>query len=137
MTKRVLFTSILIPMLLVLVFLLFSCASQAEAEEPRDYSDEKVLKELIDSSNKEYFLVDVRTPEEYVPAHIPTAINIPVAKIGENPPTKDKNALIIVYCRSGARSARAKATLDEMGYTNVHNFGGIIDWSGETVRKEY
>ena len=130
--KSIAFTGILL-----CIALIFGCTSKTEAEETPDYSDEKVLEELIDSSNKEYFLVDVRTPEEYVPAHIPTAINIPVDKIDENPPTKDKDALIIVYCRSGARSARAKATLDEMGYTNVHNFGGIIDWSGETVRKEY
>ncbi len=130
--KSIAFTGILL-----CIALIFGCASKTEAEEVPDYSDEKVLERLINSSDREYFLVDVRTPEEYVPAHIPTAINIPVDKIGENPPTKDKDALIIVYCRSGARSARAKATLEEMGYTNVHNFGGIIDWSGETVRKEY
>jgi rhodanese-related sulfurtransferase len=108
--------------------------SGTDEKKATDYSDQKVVKELIHSSRDDYYLVDVRTPEEYASGHIPKAINIPVSTISDNPPTMNKDALIIVYCRSGSRSARAKDTLEEMGYTNVYNVGGIIDWTGEIVK---
>ena len=76
-----------------------------------------------------YLLVDVRTNEEYVSGHIPTAVNIPYDIIGEEPPTPDKAALIIVYCRSGNRSAQAKKTLDSLGYLDVVDFGAIGRWT--------
>jgi rhodanese-related sulfurtransferase len=120
---------------MVLLFAL-GCISETEAQAKPDYSDQEVLEKLINSPRDDYYLVDVRTPEEYVSGHIPKAENIPVSTIAENPPTSDKDALIIVYCRSGSRSARAKSILEEMGYTDVHNFGGILDWSGRVVKGE-
>ena len=106
---------------------------KAEQIAAPDYSDEEVLADLIESGERDYILVDVRTPEEYAEGYIPTAVNIPLSEIGENPPTEDRDALIILYCRSGNRSGQAQRILEGLGYTNVHNFGGIIDWSGETV----
>jgi rhodanese-related sulfurtransferase len=97
------------------------------------YRDSEALARLIHDGEPAYFLVDVRTPEEYAEGHIPTAINIPVKEIGERPPTSDKGALIIVYCASGGRSARSKARLEGLGYTRVVDFGGIFRWTGETV----
>ena len=82
-----------------------------------------------------YIILDVRTPEEYRDGHIPGAINIPNEDIGTKEPSElpDKDQLIMVYCRSGNRSKQASRKLAELGYTNIVEFGGIIDWPGETV----
>ena len=98
-----------------------------------DYTDPEVLSRLIKDKESGYFLVDVRTPEEYASGHIPKAINIPVTEIGVRPPTEAKTALIIVYCRSGARSESAMKTLQGLGYTKVVNFGSVSRWKGELV----
>jgi rhodanese-related sulfurtransferase len=81
-----------------------------------------------------YFLVDVRTAEEFDSGYIPTAVNIPYDTILQKPPTRDKAALIVVYCRSGSRSAMAYRALIGAGYTNVVNFGAIGRWKGEIVK---
>ena len=75
-------------------------------------------------------IVDVRTPEEFTSGHIPGAINVPNEGILNQMPEElpDPNAEILVYCRSGRRSKEAANKLIEMGYTNVFDFGGIIDW---------
>lgn len=85
-----------------------------------------------------YIILDVRTPEEFAEAHIPNAINVPNENIGESdiPELPDKDQLIMVYCRSGRRSKEASAKLVKLGYTNIVEFGGIIDWKGETVSGE-
>ena len=87
-------------------------------------------------TEKDYIILDVRTAEEYSEGHIPNAINIPNESIGteEIPSLPDKNQLIMVYCRSGRRSKEASQKLVELGYTNIVEFGGIIDWTGETVK---
>ena len=86
-------------------------------------------------SEQGYVIVDVRTPEEFAEGHIPGAICIPVETIGDEPPAElaDTEQLILVYCRSGRRSAIAAAQLARLGYANVVDFGGIIDWDGEVV----
>lgn len=80
-----------------------------------------------------YQIVDVRTPEEYASGHIPNAICIPNESIGKQPPTElsDKKQLLLIYCRSGRRSKEAANKLVELGYENVVDFGGIVDWPGE------
>lgn len=80
-----------------------------------------------------YRIVDVRTPEEYASGHIPNAICIPNESIGKEPPAElsDKKQLLLIYCRSGRRSKEAANKLVELGYENVVDFGGIIDWPGE------
>ena len=82
-----------------------------------------------------YIILDVRTPQEFSDKHIPGAINIPNEEIGteEISGLPDKDQLILVYCRSGNRSKQAAKKLAALGYTNVVEFGGIIDWPGETV----
>lgn len=86
-------------------------------------------------TEKDYIILDVRTEEEYKSGHIPNAICIPNETIGngEIGALKDKNQLILVYCRSGRRSKEAAQKLANLGYRNVKEFGGIIDWTGETV----
>lgn len=89
---------------------------------------------LMDTE-EEYIILDVRTREEYENEHIPGAICIPNETIGakEIPELPDKNQLILVYCRSGNRSKQAAEKLAALGYTNIVEFGGIIDWPGDTV----
>lgn len=90
--------------------------------------------ELMQSQNN-CTVLDVRTPEEFSQGHIPDAIFIPDYELAKRAEKElpDKNALILVYCRSGNRSRQAANTLLKLGYTNVKDFGGIIDWPFETV----
>lgn len=85
-----------------------------------------------------YIILDVRRPDEYATGHIPNAINIPNENIGTDEISQlpDKDQLIMVYCRSGRRSKEAAEKLAALGYTNIVEFGGIIDWKGETVSGE-
>ncbi|MCI2055852.1 MAG: rhodanese-like domain-containing protein [Oscillibacter sp.] len=80
-------------------------------------------------------LLDVRTQEEFDEGHIAGAICLPNETIGTDPPEvlPDKDAEILVYCRSGRRSKEAAKKLVAMGYTQVYDFGGILDWPYETV----
>ena len=91
----------------------------------------------IMKSEKDYIILDVRRPDEFSEGHIPNAINVPNEIIGasEIPELPDKDQLILVYCRSGRRSKEASQKLVDLGYTNVVEFGGILDWSGETVKE--
>ena len=82
-----------------------------------------------------YIILDVRHPDEFAAGHIPNAVNVPNESIGtdEVPELPDKNQLIMVYCRSGRRSIEAAEMLVKLGYTNIVEFGGILDWKGEIV----
>lgn len=83
-------------------------------------------------------ILDVRRPDEYQAGHIPGAINIPNETIGreELPQLPDKDQTILVYCRSGNRSKQASEKLAALGYTQVLEFGGILDWPGQVVTEE-
>ena len=82
-----------------------------------------------------HVIVDVRRQDEFDAGHIPGAICIPNEEIGSEQPEElpDLDQVILVYCRSGNRSRQAAQKLFDMGYTNVYEFGGIIDWTGEIV----
>lgn len=84
-------------------------------------------------SDGSYVIVDVRRADEFAQGHIPGAINIANEDITNAEPAElpDKDQTIYVYCRSGNRSKQAASKLVAMGYTNVIEFGGIIDWTGE------
>ena len=92
-------------------------------------------KKIMDSG-EEHIILDTREQEEFDDGHIPNAILIPYTgienKAEEMLPDKDK--LILVYCRSGRRSKIAAESLSKLGYTNVKEFGGIIDWKYEVVK---
>ena len=92
-------------------------------------------KEIMDSQ-EDYIILDVRTQEEYDEGHIPGAIVISHEEITEKAEEMltDKNQLILVYCRSGRRSKIAAEVLAELGYTNIKEFGGIIDWPYEVEK---
>lgn len=86
-------------------------------------------------SEEGIIIVDVRTQQEYDAQRIPGAILLPVDSIPADAQTviPDKDGVYFLYCRSGNRSATAAAMLDQMGYRNIVDFGGIIDWPYETV----
>ena len=92
-------------------------------------------KALMDSESG-YIIIDARTQEEYDEGHIPSAILIPEYEIAARAENElpDKNQLILVYCRSGRRSKIAAEELVKLGYTNIKEFGGIIDWEYEIVK---
>lgn len=105
--------------------------STAKTNEIRHVSMDDIVK--IMDENKDYVIVDVRTPDEYKEGHIPNAINIPNETINETVynKLKDKNQLILIYCRSGSRSRQAAYKMQKLGYTNLVDFGGIINWKGK------
>ena len=92
-------------------------------------------KALMDSENG-YIIIDARTQSEYDEGHIPNAILIPEYEIADRAEKEltNKNQLILVYCRSGRRSKIAAEELVKLGYTNVKEFGGIIDWEYDIVK---
>ena len=90
-------------------------------------------KKIMDSEEG-YIILDTRTQEEYDEGHIPGAIVISHDEIEERAEQllPDKEQLLLVYCRSGRRSKLAAEALVKLGYTNIKEFGGIIDWPYET-----
>lgn len=121
--------------------LLAACArsnkgSTAAVPEEADSAYHKITaeeaKEMIDAGD--VTVVDVRRAEEYEQAHIPGAVLVPNESIGEGQPEAlpDKDAVILVHCRTGVRSKQASDKLVKMGYTNIYDFGGIVDWPYET-----
>lgn len=121
----------------ITALLLVGCAVPAE----REVSYRQItMDEAVAMMEEEegYIILDVRTAAEFDEKHIPGAINVPNEAIGAEviPELPDKDQLILVYCRSGNRSKQASEKLMKLGYTNVVEFGGIIDWPGETETNE-
>lgn len=110
---------------------LTACGSASSESFFQQISMDAAITQMAEEDN--FILLDVRTPEEFADGHIPGAINIPNESIGENDITElpDKEQRIYVYCRSGNRSKQASAKLVNLGYTNVVEIGGIIDYHGE------
>ena len=81
----------------------------------------------------DYIILDVRRADEFAEGHIPGAVNVANEDIGSEQPAElpDLDQVIYVYCRSGRRSKEASAKLAAIGYTNIYEFGGILDWDGE------
>ena len=90
----------------------------------------------IMDTEKDYIIIDARTEEEFAEGHIENAILIPEYEIAQRAENElpDKEQLILVYCRSGRRSKIASEELVNLGYTNVKEFGGIIDWPYDIVK---
>ena len=127
MMKRILF--------FILAAMLFSACGQAkENDQGAVYVNitAQEAKEIMDTQEG-YIILDVRTQEEYEEGHIPGAAQISHEEIAEKAEEvlTDKNQLILVYCRSGRRSKIAAEALVELGYTNIKEFGGILDWPYE------
>ncbi|MBR3873686.1 MAG: rhodanese-like domain-containing protein [Clostridia bacterium] len=126
----------MLPMFLLLSLTLTGCAASAPVSEANTYRQitmSEAVKLMEEEEN--YIILDVRTEQEYAAGHIPGAMVIPNETIGteEISQLPDRDQLIMVYCRSGNRSRQASDKLVKLGYTNIVEFGGIIDWPGEIV----
>ena len=119
----------------ILSILLCACTDTKENKEAVYMNITAEEAKKIMDTGSEYVILDVRTEEEFAQGHIPGAILIPDYEIREEAESSlpDKDALILVYCRSGRRSKNAAQILAELGYTNIREFGGILDWPYETV----
>lgn len=132
--------SILFAALLLLSF--SACAAPVLAAEPTPTAkpaeyhkmSAEDAKARLDSGDA-LILLDVRTKEEFDAGHIEGALLLPNETILDSQPDilPDLHAEILIYCRSGNRSAQAANKLVAMGYNNVYDFGGIIDWPYEVV----
>ena len=125
----------LIPILLsALMFTGCAGTSNNQTNTYRQISMDEAVTMMAEESG--YIILDVRRADEFAAGHIPDAINVANESIGTNeiPELPDKNQLIMVYCRSGRRSKEAAEKLVKLGYTNIVEFGGILDWKGETVK---
>ena len=128
--------SVILILIITCAAVLYGCTSGGESKLENSYEQitPAEAKAIMDSQDG-YIILDVRTQEEYDEAHIDGAILIPDYEIADKAESvlKDKDQLILVYCRSGRRSKLAAEELVKLGYTNVKEFGGIIDWPYETV----
>ena len=127
----------LIIMLLISLSLFGMTACGGENNKTSTYEQitAEQAKTIMDTE-KDYVIIDARTEEEFAEGHIENAILIPEYEIARRAEKElpDKEQLILVYCRSGRRSKIASEELVKLGYTNVKEFGGIIDWPYETVK---
>jgi rhodanese-related sulfurtransferase len=122
---------LLIPMILS-AMLLSSCGAPGSSSSGyRQISMDKAVKMMRDE--KDYIILDVRRPDEFAEGHIPGAMNVTNEEIGTTDIAElpNKSQLILVYCRSGRRSKEASEKLVKLGYTNIVEFGGILDYKGE------
>ena len=121
--------------ILLAALLLTACAQEKDNDREAIYMNitAQEAKEIMDTQEG-YIILDTRTQEEYDDGHIPGAIVLPYDEVLEKAEgiLPDKNQLILVYCRSGRRSKLAAEDLVKLGYTNIREFGGIIDWHYET-----
>ncbi len=135
MERKIMKTMISLMLLLLECVFLFSCTRKEKQEtavqEFVSISQDEAAKLM--EEEKDCVILDVRRPDEFSEGHIPEAINIPNETIEEKAEEvlKDKDQLILVYCRSGNRSKQASRKLANMGYTQIREFGGIIDWKGK------
>ena len=124
-----------IVLLVLTILLLTACGQQNQDTQEAVYMNitAQEAKELMDTQTG-YIILDTRTQEEYDQGHIPGAIVLPYDEVMEKAEgiLTDKDQLILVYCRSGRRSKIAADDLVKLGYTNIREFGGIIDWPYET-----
>ena len=123
--------------ILLAVMMLTACGQDKENDQGAVYVNitAEEAKRIMDSEEG-YIILDVRTQEEYDQGHIPGAVVISHEEIAEKAEEvlTDKDQLILVYCRSGRRSKLAAEALVELGYTNIKEFGGIIDWPYEVEK---
>jgi len=116
--------------LILLVLLLAGCGQEQDISY-KQISQEKAKEMMVDEA---VLILDVRRQDEFDAGHIPGAVLLPVESIDEASAAAvipEKNTVVLVYCRSGNRSKTASQALAELGYTNIHEFGGINTWPYE------
>ena len=117
------------------LFGMTACGSENGKSSTYEQITAEQAKTIMDTE-KDYIIIDARTEEEFAEGHIENAILIPEYEIARRAEKElpDKEQLILVYCRSGRRSKIASEELVKLGYTNVKEFGGIIDWPYDVVK---
>lgn len=111
--------------------MLLVCAVWAQGTSPsHPYQTTEAILAALQNRQPDFYLVDVRTPDEYRAKRIPGSINIPVEIITMRLPTRNFNATIVLVDRFGNRAQRARYALESMGYRRVYVFGKIRDWTG-------
>lgn len=130
---------LIILLIVILIVIIFTGCTRIGKNQATTKSAYKKIsaeeaKKIIES--EDVIILDVRTQEEYKTGHIENAVLLPLNDISSKAEDllQDKDAKILVYCRSGNRSATASKQLIKMGYTNVYDFGGIISWPYEIVK---
>ena len=123
----------LIPILLSALLFTGCASSNNQTNTYRQISMEEAVAMMAEETG--YIILDVRRADEFAEGHIPGAINVANENISTDEISElpDKTQLIMVYCRSGRRSKEAAEKLVKLGYTNIVEFGGILDWKGEIV----
>lgn len=135
----------IIPLILCSFCLLSSCckreeenqnAKEKETMQGYEQITQKEAKEIMEE-NSDCVVIDARTAEEFSEGHIPGAVNLDYEETEEKAAevVPEKDTLILIYCRSGRRSKIAAETFVSLGYENVKEFGGIIDWPYEIVKE--
>lgn len=120
----------------LLALALAGCGAKRESPPPQSAAYTQIsqddAKEMM-AQDDGHIVVDVRRQDEFDAGHIPGAVCIPNESIADEPPEAlpDMQQVILIYCRSGNRSKQAAQKLADMGYANVYEFGGILDWTGE------
>ncbi len=107
-----------------------SCCAVEQASAQQDISPTGYQDQFV-ASSASHLLIDVRTAEEFASGHIPGAVNIPVESLQSRLSEVSGDQPIVVYCRSGNRSAQASQILAQAGYTSIYDLGGINDWTAQ------
>ena len=133
--KKAMIKYIKISLAALAIFVLAGCNKESTENSYKQISMDEAVTMM--AKETDYIILDVRTPEEFAEKHIPNAINVPNENIGNDdiPELPNKDQMILVYCRSGNRSKQASEKLVKLGYTYIYEFGGINDWTGETVEE--
>lgn len=134
MKKTIMITATLF---LALISILLITLSQKTENQSFQTINASQAKEMIDQ-NPNVIILDVRTNEEYLEGHIENATLLPYDTIAQQAKVTlpDTSSTILVYCRSGRRSSIAAQSLVDLGYSNIYDFGGIIDWPYSVITGE-
>ena len=121
-------------LLLFIIILIISGCAQKSAQSYQDISAKDLYSIL--QNEKDFVLIDVREPYELIETgFIPGAVNIPMGQIKQKLSTLPQTGKLIIYCRTGRRSAKTAKFLAGKGYQNIYNLeGGIVDWPYEKIK---
>jgi phage shock protein E len=133
------FRSFIFSVVILTAVFLAGCAPAAEVTAPEIISGRIDAQQYTQrfSDSPDHLLIDVRTPEEFTSGHIPGAINISVQTLPDRLSEIPNDQTIVVYCRSGNRSATATQILTDAGFSPVYDLGGIQDWVSAGYPVEY
>ena len=115
-------------LLLLLTLFLASCSQTATTGATVQSISPQAYQDQFGASNAGHFLIDVRTPEEFASGHIAGAINIAVDTLDQHLSEVPKDQPVVVYCHSGNRSAQATQILQNAGYGQIYDLGGVVQW---------